>query len=1090
MTQNSTNTFFLVGIGTSAGGLEALEKFFSNVPPNSNMAFVVIQHLSPDYKSHMVELLSKYTPLPVHEAQDGMTVKPDNIYLIPRRKNMTVFKGQLYLVDYDRSHGLNLPIDIFFESLAEDQGEKAVGIILSGTGSDGTRGIRAIKEKGGMVLAQDESARFDGMPRSAISTRLVDTIAAPEDMPVSLLNYIQHPCLAIDPTSQPPIAEDEVTLGKLFAILRNQTEIDFSSYKPNTILRRIARRMSINQIDELADYVNYLQHSPSECQILFKEFLIGVTRFFRDPEAFSVIKQQVLPQLIHGRMRHDQIRIWVPGCSTGEEAYSLAILFQEYMEQSSNFVDVKIFATDIDRKALDYASQGSYPESVTADISSERLQNYFIKKGDTYQVLRHIRGSVVFAYQNLIKDPPFSKMDLISCRNLLIYLQPTLQQKVLDTFQFALKPGGFLFLGSSETVGSAMSNLSIFNNRWKIFQYEGNNAISMQSRRTPVPMAEKANVSVQDYRHPKTVEDWRGADTVLRGVVEHLLPPCVVVDENHLVVHAFGDIQPYLQAPTGYRVSLDLLKMVRDELALPLNTALHRTLQDQQPVYYRNIKIVEDDLVKQVNLATQPFWERNHRQLLILVSFELAQTTPTANEEGEEFNLNKTANLRIENLEQELQYTRENLQATIEELETANEELQATNEELLAANEELQSTNEELQSVNEELTTVNTEYQLKIRELTNLNNDINNLFSSTSIATVFLDANLCIRKFTTAAQKDFNLLEQDIGRPIKHISHNLINLDIVRLAEQVMETVTPFEQETQNLVGEWHIIKIHPYVTHANLVDGVIITQVEISQRKQAEETLRDREAQLHRMFQDAAIGINRLNLDGKFLETNPAFQEMVGYSAQELQKLSYADLTHPDDRPAGAQAFRELLAGSKNAFTQEKRYIHKNGETVWVKTTVSLIRDDDQNPLFVVKMVEDTSEQKFAEQKSQMFESAVFASGDAVVITNPNLPDNPIVYINPAFEQLTGYKASQIIGHNCRFLQQKDKNQPALQELREAIKKGQRCQVVLRNYRKDGSLFYNHLTIFPVHNETGELVHFVGIQQAVPPPESSVNPV
>ena len=660
MTDSKKQDCYIVGIGTSAGGLEALEKFFSSVPSDSNMAFVVIQHLSPDYKSHMVELLSKYTLLPVFEARDGMRVEPNSIYLIPRRKNMTIFKGVLYLVDYDRSQGLNLPIDIFLKSLADDQGEKAVGIVLSGTGSDGTRGIRAIKEKGGMVLAQDESARFDGMPRSAISTRLVDIVAAPEEMPTSLYNYLKHPCLINDPVKQPQIAEDTVTLGKLFAILRTHTEIDFSDYKPNTILRRIARRMSINQIDTLSDYVDFLQHSPEESQTLFKEFLIGVTRFFREPEAFSIIREQVIPQLLHGKSRHDQVRVWVSGCSTGEEAYSLAILFQEYMEQSGNYVDVKIFATDIDRTALDYASYGQYPESVAADISPERLQSFFVKKGDTYQILRHIRGTVVFAYQNLIKDPPFSKIDLISCRNLLIYLQPVLQKKVLDVFQFALKTNGFLFLGSSETAGASMDVFSVISNRWNIFQYEGVLPPSLPQHRIVEKSQVALPVKVKDYRPPKTLEDWRGSDTVLRGLVEQLMPPCVVVDENNDVVHAFGDVQPFLQAPTGYRVSLSILNMVNEDLSLPLSTALHRSSQERQEVSYRNIKMVTgNDTVKYINMTTRPFWEKNQRQHLILVSFEPSETVSVEEDKSEEFSVSKTANQRIDNLEQELQYTKE-----------------------------------------------------------------------------------------------------------------------------------------------------------------------------------------------------------------------------------------------------------------------------------------------------------------------------------------------------------------------------------------------------------------------------------------------
>ena len=1080
---------YIVGIGTSAGGLEALEKFFSGVPSDSNMAFVVIQHLSPDYKSHMVELLSKYTLLPVFEARDGMRVEPNTIYLIPRRKNMTIFKGVLYLVDYDRSQGLNLPINIFFESLAEDQGEKAIGIVLSGTGSDGTLGIRAIKEKGGIVLAHDESARFDGMPRSAISTRLVDIVATPEEMHSNLINYLKHPCLVTDPINQPHSAEDTVTLGKLFAILRTHTEIDFTDYKPNTILRRIARRMSINQIDTLSDYVDFLQHSPEESQTLFKEFLIGVTRFFRDPEAFNILQQQVIPQLVEGKKRHDQIRVWVSGCSTGEEAYSLAILFQEYMEQSGNYVNVKIFATDIDRTALDYASQGLYPESVAADISPERLHNFFIKKGDTFQILRHVRGTVVFAYQNLIKDPPFSKIDLISCRNVLIYLQPVLQKKVFDVFQFALKSKGFLFLGSSETAGSSVDAFSMISSRWRIFQYDGGLPPSLIQHQLHQRNPAALPLKVKDYRPPKTLEDWRGSDTVLRGLVEQLMPPCVVVDENNAIIHAFGEVQPYLQAPTGYRVSLNILNMVNDDLALPLSTALHRSSQEQQEVSYRNIKMAtSDDTVKYINMTTRPFWEKNQRQQLILISFELSESLSPEKDQGEEFSVSKTVNQRIDNLEQELQYTKENLQATIEELETANEELQATNEELLAANEELQSTNEELQSVNEELSTVNSEYQLKIRELTNLNNDIHNLFSSTSVGTVFLDATLSIRKFTTAAQNDFNLLEQDAGRPLSHISHNLIDLEIVELAGTVIKTLSPIEQEVQSRNGQWYILKITPYITHANTVDGVVITLVDITERKQIEDSLKEREAQLRSMFETAAIGISWIDVSGQFLDANPSFQDMVGYSLLELSQLTFADITHPDEVQSSTDAFNALLTGEKNYFHAEKRYTRKDGQHVLVKATMSLVKDSDQKPIFAVEMVEDITAQKSTQEKMQMFETAVFASAEAVVITDPNLPDNPVVYINPAFEELTGYQAGQIIGRNCRFLNLKDRKQPALKKVRYAIKHGEKCQVTLRNYRKDGTLFYNELSIYPLHNAEGKLVHFVGVQREVPKPKSEVD--
>ncbi|MDX1522747.1 MAG: chemotaxis protein CheB, partial [Anaerolineae bacterium] len=473
MTNKSGLDFHVVGIGASAGGLEALERFFSNMPPDSGIAFVVIQHLSPDYESHMDELLSKYTHMPIYEAQDGTAVQPNTIYLLPRRKNMTIFKGRLYLVDYERSRGLNLPIDIFLQSLAEDQAEMAIGIILSGTGSDGTRGIRAIKEVGGMVMAQDDSAKFDGMPRSAVATQLVDYIAPAEEMPQNLLNYIQHPCLATDPALKPAIATDEDMMGKLFAVLKQQTGADFTDYKPNTIIRRIERRMSVTQIEDLTDYVNYLQISDGECQTLYKEFLIGVTRFFRDPEAFDILYQRVLPMLFADKPKGTQLRIWVTGCSTGEEAYSLAMIFWEYMEQTNRYLDVKIFATDLDKQALEYASTGAYPESIAADLSPDRLRNFFVKKGDVYEISRQIRTMVVFAHQNILIDPPFSKIDLISCRNLLIYLQPVLQKKVLATFQFALNTGGYLFLGNSETVGDYEDVFHAEFKKWRIYEYRG-----------------------------------------------------------------------------------------------------------------------------------------------------------------------------------------------------------------------------------------------------------------------------------------------------------------------------------------------------------------------------------------------------------------------------------------------------------------------------------------------------------------------------------------------------------------------------------------------------------------------------------------
>ncbi len=524
MTEQANSDFYIVGIGASAGGLEALEKFFGNMPADSGLAFVVVQHLSPDYKSLMAELLSKHTQMPVYEVQDGMSVEPNNIYLIPRKKTMTIFHGKLHLTDRGQEQ-LNLPIDIFLRSLAEDMGERAIAIILSGTGSDGTRGIRAVKEAGGMVMAQDtSSAKFEGMPQSAIATQLVDYILSAEQMSTELVSYIQHSCISTDLGAKPAIAKDEDNLSKIYAKLRSQAGVDFTYYKQSTMVRRIERRMSINQIDRLSDYLHYLYQSPNEVQTLYKELLIGVTKFFRDTEAFEFIGEKVIPEIFKGRSRNDQVRVWVAACSTGEEAYSLAILFSEYMEKSGNYLDVKIFATDLDKAALEYAGKGVYAESIAADVSLERLKNYFIKRGDSYEVLRRVREMVIFAQQNIITDPPFSKIDLVTCRNVLIYFQSVLQKKVLSMFQFSLKQDGFLFLGTSETVGDNSDFFLSYHNKWRVYQYRGGFR--------PL-MLEHGNVNIQPRElQPRGIsygtrvpDDRRINEIIYRGLIEKFMPP-------------------------------------------------------------------------------------------------------------------------------------------------------------------------------------------------------------------------------------------------------------------------------------------------------------------------------------------------------------------------------------------------------------------------------------------------------------------------------------------------------------------------------------------------------------------------------------
>jgi two-component system CheB/CheR fusion protein len=884
MEPNQASDFYVVGVGASAGGLDALEKFFMNATNESGLAIVIVQHLSPDYKSLMADLLGKRTEMPVKVAEDGMLVEPNHVYLIPPRQSLTIFHRKLYLTERETGQ-LYLPIDIFFQSLADDLEEKAIGIILSGTGSDGTRGIRAIKEKGGLVMVQDEqTAKFDGMPRSAIATSLVDYILPPEQMMREMLNYIQHPCLVSDPLVKRTMVQDDDSLGKLFALLRSSNGVDFTFYKQNTMVRRIERRMSIKQIEKLGDYLHYLYQSPSEVNTLYREFLIGVTRFFRDPEAFDYIKEQVIPAIFANKKRGDSIRLWVAGCSTGEEAYSYAILLTEYMETSGRHMDVKVFATDLDKNAIEIAGKGLYPESIAADISPEYLQNYFIKGGDSYIVARRIREMVIFAQQNIITDPPFSKVDLISCRNVLIYLQPVLQKRVISSFQFALNPDGFMVLGTSETVGDAEDYFQCRDNKLKIYQYKGGFRPSLaDSRVSRIPGSAQPMLS---HNTSAVREDWRTIDSIQRGLLEAFLSATAVVDESLNLIYTTGDMDAYLRVPSGGFFTANILKQAREGLSIPISTAIHKVLNEQQVVTYKNIHVGEGENARTIDLVVRPFFEQGTRQKLAIMQF-----TPVVKPSGEEdhaltYDLATSAQQRIQDLEHELQYTRESLQATVEELETSNEELQATNEELFAANEELQSTNEELHSVNEELITVNAEYHAKIQELTRLNEDINNLLSSSAVGTVFLDRELRIRLFTPTTQREFHLQDQDVGRPLRHVNHNFLDCDLIAEAKEVLRTLDTRELKIRSASGLWYRLRLTPYKTLQQQAGGVIITFVDITDFLEAEKALKTSEHKFRQLFENMTTGFALHEIiynnegrpvDYRFLEANTAFEKLTG---------------------------------------------------------------------------------------------------------------------------------------------------------------------------------------------------------------------
>jgi two-component system CheB/CheR fusion protein len=798
----SDQSFPVVGIGASAGGLEALESFFEQVSARSNMSYVVIQHLSPDFKSLMVELLSKRSQIEVVAADDGMVIKPDTVYMIKPNAVLSVKDGELR--SRAKTERDTLPIDEFFQSLAEEFGDRAVGIVLSGTGSDGTRGIRAVKEKGGFVLVQSgPSARFDGMPRSAISTGLADLILPPWEMPTHLQDYFHRSQQSSD------YAEFEDRFDDLMSSLLRRTGVDFQHYKKTTIGRRVERRMHVNRCSGLEEYVKFVRKDPVEVMFLKKELLIGVTSFFRDPGAFDLLREKVIPRLVELASQERELRIWVSACSTGEEAYTLAMLFLDECERARVSNHFRIFATDVDSEAIDFAGRGSYPKSIAADLPEHFLNRFFNLEGENYVVKRHVRQKVTFAVHNIFQDPPFTRMDLVSCRNLLIYMEPLLQKKVLSLLSFALRQGGFLLLGSSESVASLSDGFESVSSKWKIYK---------ALRRVVVgnPLMPRA-ISMET--HATTGRNRRETTRIEQLLLDTFLPPALVVNHLREVVHVVGDVSDFVRVPSGGATS-NLLKMVKEEYSLPISAALHRAFGEGGSV---NFPAVTSEDCK-VRVEVNPLAGRTSTRLAAIVFHkEAIETSPQA----KKLHSGDRSELIVE-LEHDLRHTQESLQATVEELETTNEELQATNEELMSSNEQLFSANEELQSVNEELYTVNGQYQDKLEELTRVTDDLDNLLACTTGGVLFLDERLCISRYTPGLRKLINVEPRDIGRPFRDLTHNLDIEKLLDLADQVLDSGETVELETNHQDGSHYRLQIMPYRSAGGeYVRGVVLNLTE-----------------------------------------------------------------------------------------------------------------------------------------------------------------------------------------------------------------------------------------------------------------------
>lgn len=840
-------TFPIVGIGASAGGLAAIEAFFKAVPaePPSGIAFVVVQHLDPTHKSILPDLVQKYTQMHVFLVEDGMVVQPNCVYIIPPNHDLAFLHGHLHLIEPSAPRGLRLPIDFFFRSLADDQHERAICIVLSGTGTDGTLGLRAIKGEGGMAIVQNpDSAAYDGMPRSAIATRLVDFILPPEQMPEQLRQYVSHVFGHAHLPLAPGFPEAGDFLQRIFIALRMQTGHDFSQYKHNMIQRRVERRMAVTTIDRIEDYVKFLQKTPLEAETLFRELLIGVTSFFRDPEAFAAVQAQVIPQICAGKSPGTIIRVWVAGCSTGEEAYSLAMLLQEYLEEQKLPLKVQIFATDIDNEAVGRARSGVYPDSIAADVSPERLARFFTLEGATYRVRKSIRDLVVFAKQDILKDPPFFKLDLLSCRNLLIYLSSDLQKRLFPLFHHALNQNGALLLGTSESIGNFGESFGVVDKKWKVYRRKG--AANQRAPLAPLLASPFRSRPVEPQTSIGISKSMVSARAIVeKALIEEYAPASVLINSDYDVLYVQGSTGRYLEPATG-DANMNLLRMAREGLRQELTTGVRRAMAQLETVRYTNVKVKINGEITRVNLVVKPVIEDDVARGLLLITFEdvvsethslPANRLPVADSEQ-----------RIADLEREVSAKEEYLKTTIEELETSNEELKYTNEEVQSANEELQSTNEEmetskeeLQSVNEELLTVNIELHEKIDELSRANNDMINLMAGTGIGTIFVDFHLRIQRFTPAATQIINLIKTDIGRPVGHLASRLVGYDhLVADVRAVLDTLIPKEAEVQTTEGQFYLMRIQPYRTVENVIEGVVLTFVDVTRQTRLQEQLQE----------------------------------------------------------------------------------------------------------------------------------------------------------------------------------------------------------------------------------------------------------
>ena len=1049
---------FIVAIGASAGGLEALEAFFNALAPTDILSCVVIQHLSPDFRSLMDEILSRQTTMTIYRVEDGMEILPGCIYLIPPKKEMTIRGSRLHLTDKDGHKSMEMPIDIFLRSLARERGRKGVAVILSGSGSDGSRGIADVRRAGGLVLVQNpQSAKFDGMPRKALDTGEAHLSMLPEEMPEAILEYCMSPESFID--SARHLSLDGRAEGRHEAafldLLRQQSGIDFSCYKPTTVGRRVARRMAMHQVKRLSDYLDMLNADVQELGSLSRDLLIGVTSFFRDTEAFERLENDVLPGIFSGREQENDVRVWVAGCATGEEAYSLAMLLTEAREKAGAACRIIVFATDVHRESIEFAAVGLYERPRLENVSRERLERFFSPDGpDSFRVIPEIRSMVVFAPHNMLSDPPFTRIDLISCRNMLIYFLPAAQEKAVSMFHFALKVGAVMFMGMSETPGALSAEFDTIDPKCKMYRKRRDVRLNFDIR---MHSQEKQRFTAGPARSMVNIDRNLLRDYDL--LLSRYMPPGLIVGERREILHIFGDVSRYLALLDG-RIERDVLEMVDSDLRLALSSALHRSAMKEPRVHFRQIRLQHGEGDEWVDVGVERLTDEKTGVHHYHISFEQSVTQselPASTAFGAQaYTREEDAWQRIIELEGELQTSRENLQATIEELQTTNEELQATNEEMLAANEELQSTNEELHSVNEELYTVNAEFEKKNKELLELNDDHDNLLRSTEVGTLFLDRNLRIRKFNPAITRSFRLLPQDVGRPVDHIAYQFGGqAEMLAEMREVLSSGNAVEREIAFGEGQHILRRTLPFVNSANEIKGVVLTFTDISQVRSADE---DRhQARLLRELASHVPGMVFQYVDpssgtGSFSFFSEATKDVLrGVSAVENgEKVSMSVISCAEDVPGFETAMRVALE-SDGVMDHEFRARVSSGPERWVHLRSRPRKMPDGGVIWNGVCVDITAlkDSEAKKERAANFYLSVLDRAPALIWRSG--PDGSCNWFNDTWLEFTGRKLEEVSGEGWTEGVHPEDLEMRMSTYRRAFSRRDHYEVEYRLRRRDG---------------------------------------